>query len=241
QMAMAIARYYNFGNLGPINLRTPPPYGYLTDLEKLRDGVTLGVRQIKFVRPSALIDPMRNEEWEPIRLRDPRIMPALQAYAAEKRVQIPDVYMLLAGPPPKLNIIRPSEPESSEDQQPANSNQPRPTANANQNPSQDEDDEDEDEDEDEDDDDDEDEDEDDTNDPLSHLLELDKDNLPIVGVATKMKGKSVRALYGLTSYEEWVFIFIPDHTTMRNVIPVNPGRNPRQPRPDATPRLPTHQ
>jgi type II secretory pathway pseudopilin PulG len=217
QMAEAIARYYNFGNLGPINVRTPPPYGYLTDLEKLREGVTLGVREIKFVRPSALIDPMRSDEWEPVRVRDPRIMPALQAFAAEKRVQIPDVYMLLAGPPPKLNIINPpGNPDSTGGQQPSNSNQSPPPANSNQSTRGGNADADADSDQDPDSD-------DDANDPLAHLLELDKSNLPIVGVATKMRGPTVKALYGFTNYEEWVFIFIPD----QNFRILNPNQNNR--------------
>ncbi|HET9528711.1 MAG TPA: type II secretion system protein [Blastocatellia bacterium] len=211
QMAEAIARYYNFGNLGVINLRTRPPYGYLTELEKLRDGITMGVRELKFARPSALIDPMTNEEWEPVRMRDPRIMPALQAFAAEKGVQIPDVYLMIAGPPPKLNIINRGEPERPDERQPTNSNQATPPGGANQNsggaaggrgvvpddPDADADDDDDD-------------DDDDQNDPLAHLLQLDNSNLPIVGVATKKKGPSVRNLYGLKNYEEWVFIFIPD-------------------------------
>lgn len=218
QMAVAIARYYNFGNLGPINVRNPPPYGYLTDLEKLREGVTLGVREIKFVRPSALIDPMRSEEWEPVRVRDPRIMPALQAFAAEKRIQIPDVYMLLAGPPPKLNIINPpANPDTTGGQQQSNSNQSNPPANSNQSTRGGNADADADSDQDEDPD-------DDANDPLAHLLELDKSNLPIVGVATKMRGPTVKALYGLTNYEEWVFIFIPDQN-FRNFNPNQNNRN----------------
>src|SRR5215216_3362325 len=33
QMAKAIARYYNGGRLGGIQLFVPPPYGYLTELK----------------------------------------------------------------------------------------------------------------------------------------------------------------------------------------------------------------
>ena len=47
QVAEAIARYYNNGRLGPVTtmLRTPPPYGYLTDLKKLREGILIGVNE----------------------------------------------------------------------------------------------------------------------------------------------------------------------------------------------------
>src|SRR5689334_6899474 len=83
QMAEGIAQYYNVGRLGPINIQTPPPYGYLKDLKKLSEGVKIALKDIKFVRPSAMIDPMSNEEWEPVYARDPRILPFLQAWAAE--------------------------------------------------------------------------------------------------------------------------------------------------------------
>lgn len=99
EMAEAIARYYNFGRLGPINLAIAPPYGYLTDIHKLRDGVTVGVTELRFARPSALIDPMVGKEWIPIRARDPRLMPALQAYAAANMLTIPPSYMILAAAP----------------------------------------------------------------------------------------------------------------------------------------------
>ena len=66
QMAEAIGRYYNSGQRGAPQLMAPPTRfgGYLLDLKKLRDGVTAGERQIKFVRRSAMIDPMTNEEWD---------------------------------------------------------------------------------------------------------------------------------------------------------------------------------
>src|SRR5688572_30516596 len=50
-MAEGIARWYNNGNLGPIFLLRPPAYGQLKELSKLKEGVRLGVREIKFVRP----------------------------------------------------------------------------------------------------------------------------------------------------------------------------------------------
>jgi type II secretory pathway pseudopilin PulG len=49
QMARGIARYYNAGQLAGIQLVVPPPYGYLTELKKLRDGIRLNVRELKFV------------------------------------------------------------------------------------------------------------------------------------------------------------------------------------------------
>src|SRR5437867_1234728 len=106
QMARAIARYYGRGNLIPLQLMVPPEYGYLTDMKKIREGVTIGVREIKFVRPSATIDPMSSIEWEPVRARDPRIMKVLQAYAAETNSFIPQQYLLIAGPPQKLHIVK---------------------------------------------------------------------------------------------------------------------------------------
>ncbi|HVF88413.1 MAG TPA: hypothetical protein VNH22_00005, partial [Blastocatellia bacterium] len=105
-MAEAIARYYNLGNRGaPVQLVTPMPYGSLTDLKKLRDGVTIGVNEIKFIRASALIDPMTGVEWEPVRARDPRIMKVLQAYAALNQVPIPIQLLSIAAPPSRASAF----------------------------------------------------------------------------------------------------------------------------------------
>src|ERR1044071_3755389 len=105
QMAKAIARYYGGRVLRPLQLQVPPPYGYLTELKKLRDGVTLGVQEVRFARASEMIDPMTGIEWEPVRARDPRINAVLQAYAAETGAIIPLSYTLLAGAPPKTHKI----------------------------------------------------------------------------------------------------------------------------------------
>jgi type II secretory pathway pseudopilin PulG len=206
QMAKAIARYYGGRVLRPLQLQVPPPYGYLTELKKLRDGVTLGVQEVKFARTTELIDPMTGVEWEPVRARDPRINPVLQAYAAETGSIIPPSYLLLAGPPVKVHKNKTGGGENpSTSQSENNSGQPggvaivRPLGNQNTNL-----------------DDDDDDDDDGVNDPLSHLFESQsssgpgKSTVPIVGVAPKLKGKAARTLYGLDRYEDWVFIYLPD-------------------------------
>lgn len=99
QVAEGIARYYNGGALRGIQLFQRPPYGYLTELAKLRDGVTIGVNERRFVRASAMIDPVSNSEWEPVRARDPRIGKFLQAWAAQTLIPIPPQYLVLAAPP----------------------------------------------------------------------------------------------------------------------------------------------
>ena len=77
------------------------------------------------------------------------------------------------------------------------------------------------------------------NDPLGHLFKSDanpsfgQSNIPIVGVAPKLKGKSIHTLYGLENYEEWVFIYIPPN--IENFAPGNP--NFQQEPPPARPRI----
>src|SRR5215469_8425433 len=110
EMAEGIARYYNLGRPGPIGLSVPPPYGYLTDLKKLSEGVTLGTTDIKFVRGSAMTDPMVNKDWVPVRARDPRLMPMLQAYAAATLTTIPPSYMALAAAPVKTHFLTDTAP-----------------------------------------------------------------------------------------------------------------------------------
>src|ERR1044072_2836647 len=115
QMAKAISRYYNGGRLGPIQLMVPPPYGYLTELKKLSEGVTIGVREVRFARVSEMIEPMVSDEWEPVRFRDPRIMKYLQAYAAETNSIIPQSYLLLAGRPQRSHSLSPLTPLTPSD------------------------------------------------------------------------------------------------------------------------------
>ncbi|MEW6213024.1 MAG: hypothetical protein AB1631_32170 [Acidobacteriota bacterium] len=210
QMAEAIARWYNFGNLGPINLQTNAGFGPLTELKRLREIMRFNNREIKFARSSAFIDPMTSEEWEPVRVRDPRIAGALNAYSSFNNVIIPPSYQLLAGPPTRT-IFNPVTPPTGQ----SNSNSSPP---GNRNASVDPEEEDEDEEEEE-------EDEDDVDDPLGRFFEPGRDsNLPIVGVAPKLKGPSIRALWGLKSYDEWVFIYIPDPNRRPLVRPPNSNR-----------------
>jgi type II secretory pathway pseudopilin PulG len=225
QMAEGIARYYNRGRLAPLQLLIPPPYGFLTELKKLREGVTFGVKEIKFVRPSACIDPTSGIEWEPVRARDPRIMKFLQAYAAETQTVIPQSYLLIAGPPQKLHLAqKPTEPEpaqggqpsgtASQPQQPAQGAVPAPGRVLTPQPRQAEDSDD--------DDDDDDDDEDEANvDPLAHLFSdigaPGHSSVPIVGVAPHLKGKAARPLYGLDKYEDWIFIYLPTQFQMNQL------------------------
>jgi type II secretory pathway pseudopilin PulG len=190
QMAEAIARWYNFGNLGPINLQSNAGFGPLTELKRLREIMRFNNREIKFARASAFIDPMTSDEWEPVRVRDPRIAGVLNAYSSYNNVIIPPSYQILAGPPTRT-IFNPITPPPSQ----SNSNSSPPgNRNASSDPEEEEE-----------------EDEDDEEDPLGRFFEPGRDsNLPIVGVAPKLKGPSVRSLWGLKSYEEWVFIYIPD-------------------------------
>jgi uncharacterized membrane protein YgcG len=191
QMAKAIARYYNNGRLGPLNIRQcPQPRGCLTELQKLREPYLVGVNEIKLVRLSATIDPMNSGDWEPVRLRDPRLMTVLQAYASETGLVVPNFYLDMAGPPAPL-IRAPSDtgtPPGSNGSQPGAQNNP--------------------------------DDQPDPPDPFAHFFDNNSgpglSNVPIIGVAPKIKGPSVRTLYGLDSYEQWVFIYIPPVT-------INPG------------------
>ncbi len=228
QMAEGIARYYGRGRLVPLNILMPPtPLPYLTDLAKLRDGVSIGVREIKFVRPSAMIDPMSNTEWEPVRARDPRIMKFLQAWAAETLSQIPNQYLLIAGPP-RTSVFKNSgssltNPTGSATQgtgqnptTPANPGGSEVTAPRRPATSDDDDD-----------------DDDDDNDPLAHLFDTESpghSNAPIVGVAPKKKGPAMNAYFGLSNYEEWIYLYIPK-VLPPGTVPIQQGpREPPNPR-----------
>lgn len=217
QMALGIARYYGRGNLVPLQLLVQPtPLPYLTELNKLRDGVSIGVREIRFVRPSAMIDPMTSSEWDPVRARDPRIMKFLQAWAADTLIPIPAQYLLIAGPP-QTSIFKDSN-SSTPNHTPGASGQTPPAEGPGSAPPQvtpggqpqsdpaDKD--------------------PDDDDPLAHLFGQDEpghSNAPIVGVAPKKKGTALRAYYGLEHYEDWVFIYVPKNLPQQRF---NPGGGP---------------
>lgn len=226
-LAEAIARYYNRGIPGAVQLDVQPPYGYLYELKKLRDGVTFGINKIKFARPSAMLDGLSGQEWEPVRFRDPRLSFAIQAQATAKQVPIPPSYFKIAaaptgitvGAPGELPQLQPVSPETETPRgQPGRSPQGAPTGQLGQRPQggqtgRDPDDSD---------------DNDDSDfDPLGHLLQPGQ-NLPIVAVAPRIKGASIRPLYGMKNYDEWVFIYLPSAQFRPNVRP-NP--NPNQPPP----------
>jgi hypothetical protein len=248
QMARGIAKYYGRGNLTALQMLVPPEYGYLTELKKLREGMRLGVREIKFVRPSACIDPMSNLEWEPVRLRDPRIMKFLQAYAAETMNPIPQSYLLIAGPPTRLHLAdkppagdgggttpgqptpgqpgQPGQPPTpGQPQQPGAPGRPGPPGAISPRPDPSDPD---------------DFDDEDDVDPLGHLPGMDgqpgQGNGPIVAVAPRLKGKAERPLFGLEEYKDWIFIYIPPNFQVpgQGIRPNQPLQplQPVQPRPD---------
>ncbi|HEY6330010.1 MAG TPA: type II secretion system protein [Blastocatellia bacterium] len=234
QMAEGIARYYSAGRLSPLQLVVPPPYGYLFDLNKLGDGVQIGAVQLKFVRHEALQDPMVSKDWVPVRARDPRLMGALQAYAAYNLTTIPQSYLLLAAAPTQLTLVQPNQngqggstqggpngqTSPSPSPSPGVSSSPQPGTNGTKTGAAAKGD-----------DDDDDDDDDSVNkpaDPLAHLLQDSEHGLPIVGVAPNLKGKAVHPLWGLTNYEQWVFIYLPPQPLLVPGAPT--GGQPLQPR-----------
>ncbi len=237
QMAEGIARYYSNGALQQLRylvvLQRP-----LTELQKLRDGVTINGIERKFVRPSAMIDPVSGDEWEVVRARDHRLTRFLQAWLEKTQtvnITLYRDYFVLAGPEQKSAFkknsqlsqdqtaaggaqVQPSPATNPPNQQnPQNppipgSSQVRPPQNKG------------------DDDDDDDDDDDVPNDPLAHLFKsgsAGQSNIPIIGVAPKKKGKAMTAYFGLENYEDWVFIYIPQNILLQPP-PSNPGEGRRR-------------
>jgi hypothetical protein len=234
-MAEGIARYYGNGALQPLRyqLLLARP---LTELQKLRDGITIGAIEKKFVRPSAMIDPISGDEWEVVRARDRRLSKFLQAWVAE--TQTVDItryrdYFLLAGPPQKSafkkngqlpQVQTPSggaQVQPSPATNPPNQQNPPPIPGGTQvRPPQNKGE----------DDDDDDDDDDVPNDPLANLFKSGspgQSNIPIIGVAPKRKGKAMTAYFGLENYEDWVFIYIPRVMQLQAPVsnPLPGGRN----------------
>jgi len=236
QMAEGIARYYGRGRVAPLQipllLANP-----LTELDKLREGVTIGVREIKFVRPSAMIDPMISSDWEPVRVRDPRILKFLQAWAAQTLIPIPNSYLDIARVPQKSafedaplpSLTPPSPPGPGQTPpiinpaNPGNRQVTPPGQRPPVDPEGDGDDND-----------------DDINDPLGRFFESGsgvpgQSNAPIVGVAPRRKGKAATAYFGLENYEDWIFIYVPKVVQPPNLgQPRGPGGIQNRPPPQVS-------
>ena len=233
QMAEAIARYYGRGRLQVLSFRTPPPpYGYLIELDKLIKGVNDGPIEKRFVRISAMTDPLANAEWEPVRVGDPRIAVALNIYAAQPDTFIPQSYWELAGPPsPTISIPgssggseSPDGTEGSEGGSGSGSaaggggasgsvsgtstsvpSTGQPQATPQPRPT--------------------------TpprnnnqnnqqTNPLDQFFRdgADINSRPIVGVIPSLKGASIRSYKGVLNYEEMVFIYLPNQREMERLI-----------------------
>jgi hypothetical protein len=230
-MAEAIARFYSQGKLGPAGLvikTPPPPQGFLLELKKLRDGVTIGVNGVYFCRASAYVDPLTDDEWEPIRIGDPRLRKYFRAWQQATGRQLPPIYATYIG---GGAIVDTTEKPDEDDED-----------------FEDEDEFDEDEEDDEDyDDDEEDEEEDDEGDedelqsrgfapgtprfvraafqadpkpetgsgPVVQRPDSkpafggDRRSTPIIGVVSKRKGMMVKTRFGIEKYEEMIFIYFP--------------------------------
>ncbi len=77
QVANAIQLYAQFkgGGLTPQSLPTK--------LEDIAKEINVNGRELHLVRHSAMIDPLTNEEWKPVRLGDPMVKDFLRAYMQE--------------------------------------------------------------------------------------------------------------------------------------------------------------
>jgi len=210
--------------------------------------VSDGAIERRFARSSAMIDALTSEEWEPVRLRDPRISRALNVYATQPNVFIPQSYWLIAASPVPVVTVpatggadeetpsttnppsttppggtvggtgtpvtteqpppgqSPDQPEQGDQPQqpavPAGTGQGGAIGRGNNRNQE----------------------EDERRDPLERFFQNGNDKLPIVGVATKMKGLSVRGFKGLQNYEEWVFIYIPTQREVERAIQENQNR-----------------
>src|SRR5882724_2164382 len=70
---------------------------YPVSMDELVTGVTVGIRQIHFVRPSAAKDPMTNDEWRLVRPGDPVILEFAEAWQAYTLQQLPASMQALIG------------------------------------------------------------------------------------------------------------------------------------------------
>jgi len=70
---------------------------YPVSMDELVTGVTVGIRQIHFVRPSAAKDPMTNDEWRLVRPGDPVILEFAEAWQTYTLQPLPASMQALIG------------------------------------------------------------------------------------------------------------------------------------------------
>lgn len=174
---------------------------YPSSLEELVRGFVIqtprGTRRVRFLRPSALIDPMTNDEWKVVRPGDPVLRRFVEAYL--EAIAQPANPMLLQFLQPGAVITLPGRPRPTP-AQPMRQGRPRgstPRAGGPEaaggvagsvggvltSPS---------------------------------AVQEGGGVGPILGVVSKSEKKSVRVYYGLDRYSDWPFVFIP-------VLPVAVG------------------
>src|SRR5262249_20387361 len=92
EMAKAIARYNNAGKLAPLHLGSFP-----LALEDIGKQAEINGVRFCYVRKFALVDPITNDEWKPIRAGDPLIGEYLSHWAEYYGQTIPPSYYQLSG------------------------------------------------------------------------------------------------------------------------------------------------
>ncbi|HZS45893.1 MAG TPA: hypothetical protein VFC63_12385 [Blastocatellia bacterium] len=171
---------------------------YPLTMEELVDGITVGVKQVHFARPSAIKDPMTNGDWHLIRQGDPALLEFAEAWSSYTMQPIPPQLANLIGV--QINGLNNGQPGQGQPGQPATG------GGTLLNPNQ------------------------------SQMGVGDGAILgPFVGVSSTSKETSARTYYGLDEYDKWVFIYLPQTSTVPGVpiIPLqqapgtgigNPGR-----------------
>ncbi|MCS6818054.1 MAG: type II secretion system GspH family protein [Blastocatellia bacterium] len=172
---------------------------YPSSLEELVRGFVIqtprGMRRVRFLRPSALIDPMTNEEWKVVRPGDPVLRRFVEAYL--ETVGQSANPMLLQFLQPGAVIMLPGRPRSVPTQPVRPGRRTRMPTPRTVAP--------------------------DATEGLAESTLTSPSAVqegggagPILGVVSKSEKKSVRVYYGLDRYSDWPFVFIP-------VLPVAVG------------------
>ncbi len=181
---------------------------YPSSLEELVRGFSIqtprGMRRVRFLRPSALRDPMTTEEWKLVRPGDPVLRRFVEAYLesigqpappALLPFLQPGMQILMPGQPSTPRAIRGSRRDSEQRSLPVppgrsrvpGVNVPRVETEGVESA------------------------------PVSPALGPGEGGVgPILGVVSKSDKKTVRVYYGLNRYSDWPFVFIP-------VLPVAAG------------------
>jgi hypothetical protein len=149
---------------------------YPISMDELVTGVTVGIRQLHFVRPSAAKDPMTNDDWRLVRPGDPVILEFVEAWSTYTMQAPPQSMQALMG----ASVTLPGQTSANQNGEEGNNGGSQNGFGGNG-------------------------------------TSFGGDIGPFVAVVSNSKQSSAKLYFGLDSYDKWLFINMPQSSSVPGV------------------------